>query len=155
VVESTRSGPDRSGILLVENEPGEVRLVREAIAEALFENPLFVSRDGDDALAFLRAQGAPSPGLILMDLSVSGFQGLDVVAEIKSDPRLRLIPVVVLGASRAEHDIRSAYAFGANSYVIKPVGLFALFAVVESILTYWLSVASLSILDGSERERQT
>jgi two-component system, chemotaxis family, response regulator Rcp1 len=136
-------GRERSGILLVEGEPGDVRLVREAIAEALLENPLFVSHSGEDALAFLRGSGARSPGLILLDLDIQEKGGLAVVAEIKSDPALRFIPVVVLGASRADQDIQAAYELGANSYVIKPVGLLAFFAAIESILTYWLAVASL------------
>ena len=114
-------------ILLVEDNPGDVRLTVEALREGKVHNHLSVARDGVEALAFLRQQGefadAPRPDVILLDLNLPKKDGREVLAEIKADERLRRIPVVVLTTSKAEEDILRSYALHANCYVTKPVDL--------------------------------
>src|ERR687884_1433856 len=114
-------------ILLVEDSPGDVRLTREALRDGKVRNNLSVVTDGVEALAFLRREGryadAPRPDLILLDLNLPKKDGREVLAEIKADPNLRRIPVVVLTTSEAEQDIVETYNLHANCYVKKPVDL--------------------------------
>jgi two-component system, chemotaxis family, response regulator Rcp1 len=134
-------------ILLVEDNPGDVRLTIEALKEGKVRNSLSVARDGVEALAFLRRQGsfagARCPDLILLDLNLPKKDGREVLAEIKEDPALRRIPVVVLSTSKAEEDILRTYDLHANCYITKPVDLEQFIAVVRSIDDFWLTVVRL------------
>jgi CheY-like chemotaxis protein len=134
-------------ILLVEDNPGDVRLTIEALKEGKVRNNLAVAKDGVEALAFLRRQGnyadASRPDLILLDLNLPRKDGREVLAEIKEDPALRRIPVVVLTTSKAEEDIVRTYDLHANCYITKPVDLEQFISVVRSIDDFWLSVVRL------------
>jgi CheY-like chemotaxis protein len=134
-------------ILLVEDNPGDVRLTIEALKEGKVRNNLSVAKDGVEALTFLRQQGAfasaARPDLILLDLNLPRKDGREVLAEIKEDPSLRRIPVVVLTTSKAEEDILRTYDLHANCYITKPVDLEQFISVVRSIDDFWLSVVRL------------
>ncbi len=134
-------------ILLVEDNAGDVRLTREALTEAKVANTLTVARDGVDALAMLRREGAyagePRPDLILLDLNLPRMNGCEVLTVLKADPDLRRIPVVMLTTSDAERDVLAAYNLGVNAYVVKPVDLERFFRVIESLDGFWLSVVKL------------
>lgn len=134
-------------ILLVEDNPGDVRLTIEALKEGKVRNTLSVTKDGVEALAFLRREGphakAPRPDLILLDLNLPRKDGREVLAEIKEDPVLRRIPVVVLTTSKAEEDILRTYDLHANCYITKPVDLDQFISVVRSIDEFWLAVVRL------------
>ena len=134
-------------ILLVEDSPADVDLTREALEDAKVRNNLHVASDGVEALAFLRREGryadAPHPDLILLDLNLPKKDGREVLAEIKADPLLRRIPVVVLTTSEAEQDILQSYDLHANCYVTKPVDLDAFMHVVRSIEDFWLAIVRL------------
>jgi two-component system, chemotaxis family, response regulator Rcp1 len=134
-------------ILLVEDNPADVRLTREALKEAKVLNTLHVAQDGMAALAFLRQEGkyaqSPRPDLILLDLNLPKRDGREVLGEIKQDERLRRIPVVVLTTSRAEEDIVRTYDLHANAYVTKPVDLNQFLKVIQSIEDFWLAVVTL------------
>jgi len=134
-------------ILLVEDNPGDVRLTIEALKEGKVRNHLSVARDGVEALSFLRREGphasASRPDLILLDLNLPKKDGREVLAEIKEDSRLRRIPVVVLTTSKAEEDILRTYDLHANCYITKPVDLEQFISVVRSIDDFWLSVVRL------------
>jgi two-component system, chemotaxis family, response regulator Rcp1 len=140
--------PDRLiEILLVEDNPGDVRLTTEALKEGKVRNRLTVVGDGDEALALLRRQGAHAgaarPGLILLDLSLPRKDGWEVLAQIKADEDFRRIPVVVLTASKAEEDILRAHNLNVNCYISKPVDLDQFLKVVQSIQEFWLSIVTL------------
>ncbi len=134
-------------ILLVEDSPADVDLTREALEDAKVSNNLHVVADGVEALAFLRREGpyaeAPRPDLILLDLNLPKKDGREVLAEIKADPALRRIPVVVLTTSEAEQDIVRSYDLHANCYITKPVDLDAFIEVVRSIEGFWLAIVRL------------
>ncbi len=134
-------------LLLVEDNPGDVRLTIEALKEGRVINNLTVVKDGEEAIAVLRRQGrfadAMRPDLILLDLNLPRKGGLEVLAEIKQDPDLRQIPVVVLTTSQAEQDILRTYDLHANCYIVKPVDLNQFINVVQSIGSFWLAVAML------------
>jgi two-component system, chemotaxis family, response regulator Rcp1 len=134
-------------ILLVEDNPGDVRLTREALREGKVRNNLAVASDGVEAVAYLRKEGvhanAVRPDLILLDLNLPRMDGREVLAEIKADPALRHIPVVVLTSSQAEEDIVRAYDLHANCYVTKPVDLDQFIRVVESIEDFWFTIVKL------------
>ena len=134
-------------ILLVEDNPGDVRLTIEALKEGKVRNRLSVARDGVEALAFLRRQGAHAnaarPDLILLDLNLPRKDGREVLADIKEDKSLRRIPVVVLTTSKAEEDILRTYDLHANCYIAKPMDLEQFISVVRSIDDFWLSVVRL------------
>jgi CheY-like chemotaxis protein len=134
-------------ILLVEDNPGDVRLTIEALKEGKVRNNLSVVKDGVEALAFLRREGsfagATRPDLILLDLNLPKKDGREVLAEIKEDGALRRIPVVVLTTSKAEEDILRTYDLHANCYITKPVDLEQFISVVRSIDDFWLSVVRL------------
>jgi two-component system, chemotaxis family, response regulator Rcp1 len=144
----TPSGASRSiEILLVEDNPGDVRLTREALREGKVRNNLHVAQDGVEALRFLRREGehadAVRPDLVLLDLNLPKKDGRQVLEEIKNDPELRTIPVVVLTSSQAEQDICRAYDLYANAYVTKPVDLDQFITVVRSIESFWLTIVKL------------
>lgn len=131
-------------ILMVEDNPGDVRLAMEALNGAKVRNQMSVVPDGVEALAYLRRTGryvqAARPDLILLDLNVPKKDGREVLAEIKADERLRRIPVVILTSSQAEQDILHAYDLHANAYVTKPVDLEQFIRVVQSIEGFWLEI---------------
>ncbi len=133
----------RREILLVEDSQGDIRLIREALREICGGHVLHVVNDGVEALAFLHRTGAyvstPRPDLVLLDLNLPRKNGREVLYEIKRDPQLRDIPVIVLTISTAEEDIVTAYRLHANCYVIKPVNLDNFFRVLKAIESYWLS----------------
>jgi len=134
-------------ILLVEDSPGDVRLTIEALKEAKVHNHLSVAADGAEAMEFLHRKGnhnaKPRPDLILLDLNLPKKDGREVLAEIKADPSLRRIPVVVLTTSRDEVDIVRAYDLHANCYITKPVDFKQFIKVVQSIEDFWLTVVKL------------
>ena len=134
-------------VLLVEDDPGDVVLIREAFGHNKVHNALNVVSDGVDALAFLRNEGehgdAPRPDLILLDLNLPRMDGREVLAEIKGDAELRTIPVVVLTTSAAEEDIVSSYDLHANAYVTKPVDFERFIEVVRQIDDFFVSVVKL------------
>jgi CheY-like chemotaxis protein len=134
-------------ILMVEDNPGDVRLTQEAFREAKVRNNIHIATDGVEALAFLRRQGryanVPRPDVILLDLNLPKKDGREVLAEIKADPNLLRIPVVVLTSSEAEEDVLKAYNLHANAYITKPVGLEQFMAVVRQIEGFWLEIVKL------------
>lgn len=139
-------------ILLVEDNPGDVELVREALSEGKLCNKLHVVSDGIEAIRFLRSRGeyadAPSPDVILLDLNLPRKNGREVLNEIKSDPKLQAIPVVVLTSSKEEEDIQRSYSLHANCYVTKPVDFEQFMKVVKSIEEFWFTVVKLPCSAG-------
>jgi chemotaxis family two-component system response regulator Rcp1 len=134
-------------ILLVEDNPGDVRLTQEAFSEGRLRNNLSVVEDGVEAMAFLHREDkyamAPRPDIILLDLNLPKKDGREVLAELKQDPHLRRIPVVVLTTSRDEQDVLRVYDLHANCYVTKPVVLDEFIAVVKDIEDFWLMLVEL------------
>src|ERR1700737_3815579 len=134
-------------ILLVEDSPGDVRLTREAFKDAKVHINLHVAWDGTEAMAFLgRERGhakAPPPDLILLDLNLPKKDGREVLDEIKQNPKLKSIPVVILTTSASDADILRSYKLHANCYITKPVGLDGFLEVVKSIDNFWLTVVKL------------
>ena len=134
-------------ILLVEDNPGDVRLTQEGLAQAALHNRLWTAYDGDTALAMLRRQAphadVPRPDLVLLDLNLPGTSGLEVLRAMKTDPELQRIPVIVLSSSNAERDVLASYDLHANCYVTKPVDYGEFVEVVNAIERFWLTVAAL------------
>jgi CheY-like chemotaxis protein len=134
-------------ILLVEDSPSDTQLTIEALKEGKVANNLTRVEDGVEAMAFLRRQGrhaqAPRPDLILLDLNLPRKDGREVLEELKRDPDLKIIPVVVLTTSRAEQDVLQSYQLHANCYISKPVDFQQFIDVVRSIEHFWLSVVTL------------
>jgi CheY-like chemotaxis protein len=134
-------------ILLVEDSPGDVRLVQENMKEAKMLNPLNVVSDGVEAMEYLRKQGkykdAVRPSLVLLDLNLPKKDGREVLAEIKADKELMSIPVVVLTISKAEEDVLKSYNLHANAFITKPVDLNQFLKVTKAIDNFWLTVVSL------------
>lgn len=134
-------------ILLVDDNPGDVRLMVETFKEGKLLNNLHVVEDGLEAIAFLKQEGkyadAPRPELILLDLGLPKKDGLQVLGEIKTNGKLKRIPVVILTTSKAEEDIIKSYDLNANSYVTKPVDLYQFIKILRSIEDFWLTVARL------------
>ena len=144
---SAAAGGQPVEILLVEDSPSDVELTREALAEAKLRNHLHVASDGVAALAFLRREGAhaaaPRPDLVLLDLNLPRRDGREVLAELKADPALANIPVVILTTSAAEEDILRSYQLHANCYVTKPVDLDQFINVVKSVNEFWFTIVKL------------
>ncbi len=134
-------------ILLVEDNPGDARLTREAFKEGRLLNNLTVVTDGVEALAYLRQQGTYSnstrPDLVLLDLNLPRKDGREVLAEIKVDEQLKMIPVVVLTTSASQEDVTRAYGSHANCYITKPVDLDQFIRVAQSIENFWLTLVRL------------
>lgn len=134
-------------LLLVEDNPGDVRLTREALKDNSLATHLSVVVDGEEAVDFVQRRGrhrdAPRPALILLDLNLPKKDGREVLAELKADPDLCRIPVIVLTSSKSESDVITAYELHANSYCTKPVQLDAFIDLVGSIESFWLSRATL------------
>ena len=144
---------DSFDILLVEDNPGDIRLTREALKNSKSPINLSVVGDGVEALAFLRRKGkyasAPRPDLILLDLNMPKMDGGEVLEEIKADEGLRRIPVIVLTSSQAEQDIHKVYDLKGNCYITKPDDLDQFIKVVQSIEDFWLTIVKLP-RDGKE-----
>jgi chemotaxis family two-component system response regulator Rcp1 len=134
-------------ILLVEDNPGDAELAREALEGCKLHNRLHVVDDGEKAMAFLRQQSPyadmPRPDLILLDLNLPRKDGREVLAEVKADDTLKRIPVVILTSSRAEEDVLKSYNLHANCYITKPMDLNQFLHVVRSIQDFWLSIVVL------------
>ena len=134
-------------ILLVEDDPGDELITREAFEHNKLQNRLHVAHDGEEGLNYLYRRGeyqdAPRPDLILLDLNLPRKDGREVLAEVKSDPDLKPIPIVVLTTSQAEQDILRSYELHANCYVTKPVNFERFLEVVQCIENFWLTVVAL------------
>jgi CheY-like chemotaxis protein len=137
-------------ILLVEDSPEDLEVTRRAFKKANVSNELYHCEDGDDALDFLYKKGKysdskdiPLPGIILLDLNLPGTDGRDVLAQVKNDPDLKTIPVIVLTTSSDPRDISQCYSDGANSYIQKPVNLSGFVKAVEQLKEYWFEIVIL------------
>ncbi len=141
-------------ILLVEDNPGDVRLAKEGLKECKLLNNLCVVGDGVEAMAYLRKEGkyaaSAKPDLILLDLNLPRKDGREVLAEIKSDERLKRIPVVILTTSQAEEDILRSYGLHANCYIAKPVDLEQFVKIVQSIHEFWFRIVRLPSEEDAE-----
>lgn len=139
--------PNTIEVLLVEDNPADADLTREALEASKLVLNLSVAIDGEQCLNFLRHSGAfshaPRPDLILLDLNLPRVSGREVLMEIKKDPGLRTIPVVVLTSSAAETDVVQSYDLGANCYITKPVDLNSFMSIVESVNEFWFTVVKL------------
>ena len=135
-------------VLLVEDDPGDVLMTREAFEYHKLRNVLDVVTDGEQALQFLRRSGdyadAPRPGLILLDLNLPRVDGLEVLAEIKADPVLKVIPVVILTTSQAQQDVLRSYALHANAYVSKPVDFERFMEAIRQIDNFFVTLVKLA-----------
>lgn len=134
-------------ILMIEDNPGDVRLTREILRDAKVINTLVSVKDGVEALDYLYRQAAyadaPRPDLILLDLNLPRMSGLEILKKIKSDPDLKIIPVVILTTSQAEQDILAGYQAYANAYITKPVSLDQFNRIVQAIEGFWLEIVRL------------
>lgn len=134
-------------ILLVEDNPGDIRLTKEVLKEGKIQNNLSVVMDGEEALHFLKKRGeyanADTPDLILLDLNLPKKDGREVLAQIKGDPDLVCIPVIILTTSAAETDIMSTYSNHANCYITKPVDFSQFITVIRAIENFWLTIVKL------------
>lgn len=134
-------------ILLIEDNPADIRLTQEAFREARLQNTVHVVQDGVNAMAFIRQtapfQQAPRPDLILLDLNLPKKDGREVLKEIKSDAHTRTIPVVVLTTSDDEADVLRSYDLHANAYLVKPIDILQFIKMIQSLEDFWLSVVKL------------
>jgi CheY-like chemotaxis protein len=141
------AGTEIVDVLLVEDDPGDALIVREAFEHYKIRNALHVVTDGEQALRYVRQAdefaGAPRPGLIMLDLNLPRRDGLEVLAELKADPALRVIPVVILTTSRSEEDVLRSYALHANAYVTKPVEFEQFMDAVRQIDNFFVTVVRL------------
>ena len=146
---TTETNPKFIEVLLVEDNPADVRLTREAMKGSKIWSRLHVVEDGAEALAFVQQQGrhanAPRPDLILLDLNLPKIDGREVLSRIKTDENLKRIPVVVLTTSQAEEDILRAYNLNANCYITKPVDFDQFLKVVRVIEEFWLTIVKLPV----------
>lgn len=137
-------------ILMADDDPDDRLMARDAFAECALANPLRFAEDGEELMAYLHRMGRyadqdtyPTPGLILLDLNMPRKDGREALREIKADPELRKIPVVVLTTSKAEEDVARSYLDGANSFISKPASFEGLLDVVQSLGKYWLDTVDL------------
>lgn len=141
------SNTQSTHILLIEDNAGDIRLMIEAFKETQTPTQVHVVGNGVDALSFLKRaenyRDVPRPALILLDLNLPRMDGFRVLAEVKNDPGLKCIPVIVLTTSMSEQDISSAYDLGANCYIGKPLDLDRFFEVVKALTDFWLKTATL------------
>jgi chemotaxis family two-component system response regulator Rcp1 len=146
-METSESSLHQIEILLVEDNPGDSRLAKEALKESKLKNNLYVAEDGVEAMNFLYKKGKyskmPRPDLVILDLNLPKKDGREVLAEIKNDDNLKRIPVVILTISKAEEDILKTYNLHANCYVTKPLDLDQFMKVVRSIEDFWLTIVKL------------
>jgi two-component system response regulator len=145
----TETNPKFIEVLLVEDNPADVRLTREALKGGKIWSRLHVVEDGVEALAFVQQQGrhanAPRPDLILLDLNLPKMDGREVLSRIKADENLKRIPVVVLTTSQAEEDILKAYNLNANCYISKPVDFEQFRKIVKLVEEFWLTIVKLPV----------
>jgi CheY-like chemotaxis protein len=146
-------------ILMADDDEDDRMLAREALAESRLANALYFVGDGEELLDFLHRRGAytdperaPRPGVILLDLNLPRMDGREALREIKADPELRRIPVVVLTTSEAEEDIVRSYDLGANSFITKPVTFEGLVQVMQTIGRYWFDIVELPAAEGAGRD---
>jgi CheY-like chemotaxis protein len=136
-------------ILLIEDNRGDIDLILECLEEVQLNNHLHAFREGAAALAFLRKEqgylDSPQPNLILLDLNLPALDGREILAEIKTDPSLKHIPVVVFTSSASQQDIRGCYALHANSYIVKPSNIDQYLQTIQSICDYWFTTVSLCL----------
>jgi chemotaxis family two-component system response regulator Rcp1 len=136
-------------VLLIEDNPGDVRLIREGLKDSRIISRINVVEDGEEAMEYLRCSGryagVSHPDIILLDLNLPKKDGREILAEIKQDPELRRIPVVVLTSSKAEQDIIRAYELHANCYLTKPLDLSEFTVMIQSFEQFWLSRVTLPI----------
>jgi len=134
-------------ILLVEDNPGDVRLIQEGLKESKVSNALAVTGDGEEAMMYLKRQGKYAgvslPDLVLLDLNLPKKNGKEVLADIKNDPELRSIPVVVLTSSQAAQDVAASYDNHVNCYIVKPVGFDEFLKIVNNIRDFWFTIVKL------------
>ena len=134
-------------ILLIEDNPADIRLTKEAFREARIQNNIHVVQDGAGAIAFVHQeepyQDVPRPDLILLDLNLPKKDGREVLAEIKADPQIHLIPVVVLTTSNDEEDVLRSYNLHANAYLVKPIDVMRFIKMIQSLESFWLSFVKL------------
>jgi chemotaxis family two-component system response regulator Rcp1 len=134
-------------ILLVEDNPGDVRLTKEALKDAKVLNEIYVAKDGVEAMEFLHKQGrfaeVPIPDMILLDLNLPRKDGREVLAEIKKDPKLKHIPVIILTTSKADEDIIKTYNLHANAYITKPVDLNRFVEIIHALEEFWFTIVKL------------
>ncbi len=134
-------------ILLVEDNPGDIRLTQEAFKDGKIKNTLNVVMDGEEAILYLRKEGkyqqAVTPDIILLDLNLPKKDGREVLMDIKNDPLLKCIPVIILTTSSAQQDIVSTYSHHANCYIMKPVDFDQFITVIRTIEDFWLSIVKL------------
>jgi len=134
-------------ILLVEDNPGDIRLTQEALKEGSLRNELHVVKDGVEAIDYLKRKGKytnqPTPDIILLDLNLPRKDGREVLAEIKADENLKLIPVIILTTSDADLDIQKSYKLHANCFITKPVDLDQFIFIIRQIETFWFTVVKL------------
>jgi two-component system response regulator len=137
----------RVDILLVEDNPGDVRLTKEALKDAKVLNDIYVARDGVEAMEFMHREGSfanvPIPDLILLDLNLPRKDGREVLAEIKKDPKLKHIPIVVLTTSKADEDIIKTYNLHANAYITKPVDINRFVEIMHALEEFWFTIVKL------------
>jgi len=135
----------RCPILLVEDNEDDIMITKRALEKGQIKNNLYVTRDGEEALDFLRRKGryreAPRPGFILLDLKMPKLDGFEVLEEIKKDRNLKSIPVVVLTTSGRDEDVEQAYDLGCNNYIVKPVSFEKFIKTVTEIKEYWLTIS--------------
>jgi CheY-like chemotaxis protein len=142
-------------ILMADDDPDDRNLTRDALQESRLVNDLRFVKDGEELLQYLRHQGefsdeqkAPRPGLILLDLNMPRKDGKAALEEIKSDPELRQIPVVILTTSKADEDVYRSYDLGVNSYIVKPVTFEALVDILQTLEKYWFEIVELPPASG-------
>jgi two-component system, chemotaxis family, response regulator Rcp1 len=147
IMETSKINPKTQNILLVEDNPADVLLTREAFKEGSIPHEMIAVNDGVEAVSYLRRTGkyadAARPDIILLDINLPKKNGFEVLGEIKQDPDLKHIPAIVLSTSGSKHDIRKAYELHANSYLVKPVELEDFLRVIRSLEDFWFNVAAI------------
>jgi len=145
-------------LLLADDDPDDRLLARQALEKSRLANDLRCVEDGEELLDYLHRRGkyadpkeSPRPGLILLDLNMPRMDGREALREIKNDPRLRDIPIVILTTSKAEEDVARSYNLGVNSYIAKPVRFSALVEIMKAIGTYWFEIVELPDRDQAEK----
>lgn len=153
-----RKNPKPINLLMADDDPDDCILARDALAESRLRNHLYFVSDGEELMDYLYRQGkyadpatSPRPGLILLDLNMPKKDGREAIGEIKTDPHLRSIPIVVLTTSSAEEDILHSYDLGVNSFITKPVSFAGLIDVMRTLGKYWFEIVELP--NGMETER--
>lgn len=148
-------------ILMVDDDPDDRLLFKEACEEVRLRNPLEFLENGEQLVDYLKRQGAyahlkgePFPGIVLLDLNMPLKDGREALEEVKADPELRHIPIIVLTTSKSEDDILSSYGLGASSYIVKPISLDRLMRVVNSIGEYWVQIVEVPDAEGAKADEE-